>query len=556
MTTSYKMKAVSDGKLERRRRLIEATITAVARYGLNRVTLEKVAKLAGLVAGTVNFHFNGKDELLLESMRYLADIFSANLQNALKKIDKDPVVALNEIIDIHVDPDLSSRDKIVAWYSFWVEITTNSQYRAICNESEAEYNDAYIRICEKILAAHKSASDLQVKALARSISGMMNQVWEDLIVDDSAQNREKNKILCKAFFASIFPWLFELPQQGLTDSGNAVPSLMAPAHFPAWIFTHEALVELEQKELFKNSWQWLGQGQSLTDVGAFVRCELFGQALLAVRSNEGVHVFYNVCKHHPHEVIATANGTVETIVCGQPYEWVYDLSGRVLQWPANLTLTLEEKNRLGLGEIPAQKTNGYLWVCFNPTAQMSEHLNQYLTRLLANVDFSHIDLERKYDVVQANWKIFMDVYLSRQVNNLQPALDITEKYQSPVVDLIEQSVTVGKIKGVRTIMMPNIILFVLDKGFYLMQCMPSSANQTAINVFSAGLDRSTHQIMDSYVQKVAAIAAESQRCLTPYGYGERFASEVEPARTWWRATLQDKLPALRLSVAPSPDKLV
>lgn len=550
MTTPYKIKAVSDGKLERRRRLIEATITAVARYGLNRITLEKVAKLAGLVAGTVNFHFNGKDELLLESMRYLADIFSANLQNALKKIDKDPVVALNEIIDIHVDPDLSSRDKIVAWYSFWVEVTTNSQYRTICNESEAEYNDAYIRICEKILSAHKSVSDLQVQALAKSISGMMNQVWEDLIVDDSMKNREKNRLLSQAFFASIFPWLFELPQSTLMPSSAAAQSPMAAAHFPAWIFINEGLVELECKELFKPSWQWLGSEQQLPHVGCYKRREVCNQNVLMIRNSDHVRAFYNICKHHPHEVIASSSGQLDDIVCGQPYGWTYDLNGSLQQWPANLTLTLEEKTKLALGEIPLQNINHSLWICFNQAAQMNEHSATYLRKKLSNIDFINHTVEHYTERVNANWKIVIDMYLSRQMNNMQKAITINEKYTTPAPDIIEQSVHVHRRSGERIVMMPNMILFVIEDGLYLMQFSPVSAKETDIAVFAIGVDKPSQQLFDNHLQKVMALTVESQRCLTPYGYSELFAAEVEPARTWWRATLQNMLPVLRLSVAP------
>lgn len=551
MATS-KIKTVSDGKLERRRRLIEATITAVARYGLNHITLEKVANIAGLVAGTVNFHFNGKDELLLESMRYLADTFSANLQNALKKIDKDPAAALNEIIDIHVDPVLSSRDKIVAWYSFWVEVSTNSHYRAICAESENEYGSAYIRICEKILSAHKVVSDLQVQALAKSLSGMMNQVWEDLIIDDSQTNREKNKQLCQAFFASIFPWLFELPPDTSPPPGMSVAH-MAPAHFPAWIFTNETLVEIEKKELLKSSWQWVGSAQQLPAIGAFQQREVLANSVLLLKNENGVHAFYNVCKHHPHTVVSQTSGTIEQIVCGEPYAWTYDLSGHLLQWPSNLTLTLEDKNKLGLGEISLANIHQSLWVCFNATAQMNQHSLAYLQKIFGDIDFLNEKSQETMQSVKANWKIMIDMYLSRQLSNTQKNIDVNDKCTMVTPELVEQTISVQRKSGVRVIMLPNIIAVVIERGVYVMQFLPLTAKETQLNVFTTGLDKNIRQGLDHYLQKVIALTTESQRCLTPYGYSDAFSSQIEPARALWRAKLQEMFPLLRLSVAPSLD---
>ena len=58
---------------ERRRLLIEATMTAISEYGLSKLTLAKIAGIAGLSAGSVNFHFSSKEALLLDTLTYLAE---------------------------------------------------------------------------------------------------------------------------------------------------------------------------------------------------------------------------------------------------------------------------------------------------------------------------------------------------------------------------------------------------------------------------------------------------------------------------------------------------
>ncbi|MBT6781190.1 MAG: transcriptional regulator, partial [Porticoccaceae bacterium] len=44
-----------DNHQERRNLLIDATITAIAEFGLSKLTLAKISSIAGLTAGTVNF---------------------------------------------------------------------------------------------------------------------------------------------------------------------------------------------------------------------------------------------------------------------------------------------------------------------------------------------------------------------------------------------------------------------------------------------------------------------------------------------------------------------
>jgi TetR/AcrR family transcriptional repressor of bet genes len=56
----------------RRQQLIEATIDTLATKGYAATTLADVAKAAGLSGGIVNFHFETKDKLLVETLRQLA----------------------------------------------------------------------------------------------------------------------------------------------------------------------------------------------------------------------------------------------------------------------------------------------------------------------------------------------------------------------------------------------------------------------------------------------------------------------------------------------------
>jgi hypothetical protein len=252
-------------------------------------------------------------------------------------------------------------------------------------------------------------------------------------------------------------------------------------------------------------------------------------------------------------VVTQASGTMSEIVCGKPYEWAYDLSGCLQQWPSNLTLTFEEKKQLALGEVPLENINHSLWLNFNPLAHMNEHLRRYLKEQLTAIDLINHANQQRVEKVNANWKIVIDMYLSRQINNMQKAIDIHDKYTAVAPDIIEQSIHVNKKEGVRILLMPNIIMFVMEEGLYLMQVLPVRANETKIMILSAGLDGGSQRLLDTHLEKVMGLAAESQRCLTPYGYGELFVAEIEPTRTWWRAKLQEMLPVLRLSAAPALD---
>ena len=72
VSTSPQKKPRTAAPEVRRKQLIDATITCIARKGISGTTLNAIAKEAGLSLGLANFHFKSKDALLSETLRHLA----------------------------------------------------------------------------------------------------------------------------------------------------------------------------------------------------------------------------------------------------------------------------------------------------------------------------------------------------------------------------------------------------------------------------------------------------------------------------------------------------
>lgn len=106
---------------ERRMQLLDATMEAIARHGLSNVTLEKVAKLAGLTAGMVNFHFTSKHDLLAATLARLADEHRRACEAAIALHPGVPLDALLALLAVSFDPKIASPVKLAVWTAFWGE---------------------------------------------------------------------------------------------------------------------------------------------------------------------------------------------------------------------------------------------------------------------------------------------------------------------------------------------------------------------------------------------------------------------------------------------------
>src|SRR3954467_7016212 len=72
-------------KETRRQQLIDATIDSLAKRGYSETTMADVADGAGLSRGIVNFHFESKEKLLIATLQFMADEYSAHWRAALLK---------------------------------------------------------------------------------------------------------------------------------------------------------------------------------------------------------------------------------------------------------------------------------------------------------------------------------------------------------------------------------------------------------------------------------------------------------------------------------------
>jgi len=83
--------------------VINATLGCISESGLERLTLESVAKKAGISKGVVSYYFNGKEDLILQSFRAFLDHYNNKVAEALST-ETSALKMLEAMIDVVVFP--------------------------------------------------------------------------------------------------------------------------------------------------------------------------------------------------------------------------------------------------------------------------------------------------------------------------------------------------------------------------------------------------------------------------------------------------------------------
>lgn len=187
----------------RQQQLIEATIDSLAKRGYAETTMADVADGAGLSRGIVNFHFESKEKLLIATLQYMYDEYSAHWRAALQKAGDDPARQLQVLVWADFDRSICNKRKLAAWLAFWGEAKSRPVYQALSSSRDAYYQQVFIDLCEALKQGGGYAYEPQVMALA--LSAMLEGLWLRLMMGTEDTTRETALQAANAFLAAAFP---------------------------------------------------------------------------------------------------------------------------------------------------------------------------------------------------------------------------------------------------------------------------------------------------------------------------------------------------------------
>jgi len=194
-------------KEQRREQLIKATIKCIARKGLSGTTMADVTKAAGLSLGIVNLHFQSKEKLLIETLRYVAVEYKEGWDAIVSDAELEPATKIRALIDHDFSPSISQPSKLAVWFAFWGESGSRPTYRKICNEADLQTSASMQRLCEEL--GGKTAKQAQL--IATGYTALADGLWLDMLVTPKDMDRDKAAAICLNYMASFFPNHFKAP---------------------------------------------------------------------------------------------------------------------------------------------------------------------------------------------------------------------------------------------------------------------------------------------------------------------------------------------------------
>ena len=195
----------AEQKQQTRQRLLEATMEVIALEGLSDVTMAKVAEQAGLSRGIGNFHFQSKEQLLLETLRSIYQEFDKSWRNIVADDVRLPAEKLKAIVEIILRPPIASKRKLAVWLAFWGEAPSRKTYLEICAAHDLEWDAAVADIIQKMAGDNSNFRGMSLEKIAQSLTAMMDGFWVEYLISEDKYTPQDAINACFAYLASFFP---------------------------------------------------------------------------------------------------------------------------------------------------------------------------------------------------------------------------------------------------------------------------------------------------------------------------------------------------------------
>ncbi len=152
-----------------------------------------------------------------------------------------------------------------------------------------------------------------------------------------------------------------------------VSETLSQSHtLPAWLYTNPDVLEVEKREIFSKTWQYVGHVSRVQQPGDYFTVEVADKPILVAKGNDGViRAFYNVCTHRASKLVE-GEGNKSVFTC--PYHaWTFHTDGKLNKAPNMKGVDNFEPDHFCLKFIRLEMQASFLFVNLDPdTRPMSE----------------------------------------------------------------------------------------------------------------------------------------------------------------------------------------
>jgi TetR/AcrR family transcriptional regulator, transcriptional repressor of bet genes len=187
---------------DRRKALVEATITSLKQSGHDGLSVRRIAAAAGVSLGLINHHFPSIDELIAEAYRQFSAELVNSLETALTTAPSSPRARLRAFLKASFSPPTLDRDLLNVWIVFWGLHRHSVEIQRVHDEVYGRY----IELVRGLLAdASKECGKgrFNLRLTAIGLMAMLDGLWLEWCLDPDNFQPKEAVALCESWLDTV-----------------------------------------------------------------------------------------------------------------------------------------------------------------------------------------------------------------------------------------------------------------------------------------------------------------------------------------------------------------
>lgn len=184
---------------ERRRAMISATVDCLARLGPKSTSVREICKQAGVSPGLLRHYFDGKDDLFVQTYRWLTESFMDGMRETLVEKKGTAQERLDAFFQFCFSPEWISEDVLGVWIAFWSLNKTSPEIEAIHRSFYKAHRRTLASVLEELTAQKLDGEELREASM--SLTALLDGLWLEHCLDPSSFSSETAVAMCRRWVA-------------------------------------------------------------------------------------------------------------------------------------------------------------------------------------------------------------------------------------------------------------------------------------------------------------------------------------------------------------------
>jgi TetR/AcrR family transcriptional repressor of bet genes len=195
----------AEKKQQTKKRILKAIAQIIAREGFTGVTMAQVAELTGLSRGMCNYHFETKEQVMIDVLKMIYDEHETIWKSVVDDATKSPVEKISTLVEVLLSKPFATEETLSVWQAYWGVPQYRQLYLEICTAGDRAYESSIEELLSLLANGRDEIKGIPIKELAVAFTGIIDGMHTEYLIAPGRLSRNNAIKVCYAYLSSFFP---------------------------------------------------------------------------------------------------------------------------------------------------------------------------------------------------------------------------------------------------------------------------------------------------------------------------------------------------------------